>query len=516
MRDLPYVDKSDVYSFGIICWEILTRENLYPDMHPLSVGYKVMMEGLRPAIPPETPDVYSKIMESCWDEEIDVRPTFEDLITQIEQINVPYLTKFVTKLKDFKGLQSGQVEASETDPSIELDEINQEVSPPTGEVTMVICDIGQWEMLWSDTSIPMVKAMGLYAMLLRREMRHYDGYEVNSEGRMCRIVFQDPLDALEWCMVVQLELLKVDWPEELLNKPYCAVSKKGDTIIRRGLVVAMAISSGIPTISLNPLTNRAEYTGAMTIKTASICKLAQYGQVLVGESTMVHVRPNLCELVEVEPKVTDVGDYTFHDLGGSEHITQVLPGKLAQRNFTAETQSKPHLVRGVSDFSRSRFTDRRDTDPNSKPASKPSSLRSSFDSSAESGGGTGANMENILEKLKKVEDAETTVPESDRAVLQREDSTSMLRGSHSMPSSPIATRARSIDNLGRMVFQRKKSRASLEEEDKPPLPPPGSGGEGSSSSSTTTTTTTSNGSAPVTIDKARTWTSAPSIGTPPS
>ena len=86
MRDLPYLDKSDVYSFGIICWEILTRERIYPDMHPLSVGYKVMMEGLRPAIPPECPDVYRNIMESCWDEDTDVRPTFEELISTVGKI----------------------------------------------------------------------------------------------------------------------------------------------------------------------------------------------------------------------------------------------------------------------------------------------------------------------------------------------------------------------------------------------------------------------------------------------
>lgn len=83
MRDLPYVDKSDVFSFGVMCWEILTRERLYPDMHPLSVGYKVMMEGLRPPIPAECPDAYRSIMETCWDENTNVRPTFQQLITTV-------------------------------------------------------------------------------------------------------------------------------------------------------------------------------------------------------------------------------------------------------------------------------------------------------------------------------------------------------------------------------------------------------------------------------------------------
>ena len=41
MRNQPYTEECDVYSFGIIMWEVLTRESLYPGLHPLSVGYKV-------------------------------------------------------------------------------------------------------------------------------------------------------------------------------------------------------------------------------------------------------------------------------------------------------------------------------------------------------------------------------------------------------------------------------------------------------------------------------------------
>jgi len=85
MRDLPYTDKSDVYSFGVICWEILTRDKLYPDMHPFSVGYKVMMEGLRPTIPAECPDTYRNLMESCWAENANNRPNFEHLVTTVKQ-----------------------------------------------------------------------------------------------------------------------------------------------------------------------------------------------------------------------------------------------------------------------------------------------------------------------------------------------------------------------------------------------------------------------------------------------
>ena len=271
---------------------------------------------------------------------------------------------------------------------------------------MVITDIGKWEMLWEDSSIPMVKVMNLYSMTLRREMRRRDGYEVNTEGRMCRVVFQDPLNAIEWCLRLQLALLEVDWPQELLNKPYCSVSKKEDGIIRRGLLVAMVwtfslsrfffsffffssdsscflfsstpqgVSTGIPNITLNPVSNRPEYTGSMVIKTASICKLAQYGQVLVADSTLKLVESTVrSELFDIRPKITEVGDFSFTGFNGTEKIVQILPAPLSLRNFgNAEAApSKPHLVRGVSDFQRSAFSDRRDTDPSIKiPPKSPS------------------------------------------------------------------------------------------------------------------------------------------------
>lgn len=237
---------------------------------------------------------------------------------------------------------------------MELDEIGPEVSPPTGVVTMVVADIGKWELLWEDNTVPMTKVMYIYCATLRKEMRRREGYEVSMEGRICRVVFRNPKSALEWCLRVQLELLQLDWPKELLSKPYCSPVETGGRLVRRGLLVAMGISTGVPNITLNHVSNRPEYTGSMVIKTASICKLAQYGQVLVGDSTMKVVAPQLNTLADLKPKAVRLGEFTFTGFKGSEKITQILPGVLVARNFgNMDVPSKPHLVRGVSDFQRS-------------------------------------------------------------------------------------------------------------------------------------------------------------------
>lgn len=86
MRNLPYNEQCDVYSFGIICWEVLSREQLYPDMHPLSVGYKVMVEDYRPPIPEELPGHLANILQQCWSPEPSERPSFQSLLNTVRSL----------------------------------------------------------------------------------------------------------------------------------------------------------------------------------------------------------------------------------------------------------------------------------------------------------------------------------------------------------------------------------------------------------------------------------------------
>jgi len=83
----PYNEKCDVYSFGIICWEILTRETLYPGLNHLAVAYKVMMEDMRPEIPAECPDHLSTIMRKCWASNQSERPQFKELLDMVPRQN---------------------------------------------------------------------------------------------------------------------------------------------------------------------------------------------------------------------------------------------------------------------------------------------------------------------------------------------------------------------------------------------------------------------------------------------
>ena len=83
---LNYTLKADVYSFGIVLWECITREDAYPGMQTYEVIYSVAKEGLRPTIPQGIPHPYVFLMKRCWDENMDVRPYFHEILQDLEEM----------------------------------------------------------------------------------------------------------------------------------------------------------------------------------------------------------------------------------------------------------------------------------------------------------------------------------------------------------------------------------------------------------------------------------------------
>ncbi|KAJ3671397.1 hypothetical protein LUZ60_007476 [Juncus effusus] len=85
INHLPYDQKADIFSFAIVLWELVTSKIPYDTMTPLQAALGVR-QGLRPIIPENTHPKLSELMQRCWDSSPSKRPSFSDLISELQEL----------------------------------------------------------------------------------------------------------------------------------------------------------------------------------------------------------------------------------------------------------------------------------------------------------------------------------------------------------------------------------------------------------------------------------------------
>jgi len=78
-----YNTKTDVYSFGVSMWEVLCGCPPYPNTKVLSLAVEVISRQIRPLILEWFPRPLSVLMQRCWQEIPEFRPTFEDIKNEL-------------------------------------------------------------------------------------------------------------------------------------------------------------------------------------------------------------------------------------------------------------------------------------------------------------------------------------------------------------------------------------------------------------------------------------------------
>jgi serine/threonine protein kinase len=78
-----YNEKADIYSFAIVSFEIMCREIPFEEEEAAEVVNRVM-RGERPEIeasyPPGSPEPLKNLMQVCWADEIEERPSFRQIL----------------------------------------------------------------------------------------------------------------------------------------------------------------------------------------------------------------------------------------------------------------------------------------------------------------------------------------------------------------------------------------------------------------------------------------------------
>eukprot|EP00026_Physarum_polycephalum_P010141 Phypoly_transcript_10292.p1 GENE.Phypoly_transcript_10292~~Phypoly_transcript_10292.p1 ORF type:complete len:311 (+),score=28.63 Phypoly_transcript_10292:351-1283(+) len=86
LREPKYSEKSDIYSLGMVFFEIITGE--FPFRYDSNFGSiaKKIKGGVRPVIPQHCPSKFADIMLQCWETDPDKRPTSQELVTVLTEI----------------------------------------------------------------------------------------------------------------------------------------------------------------------------------------------------------------------------------------------------------------------------------------------------------------------------------------------------------------------------------------------------------------------------------------------
>ncbi|KAL3901060.1 MAG: hypothetical protein SGPRY_012343 [Prymnesium sp.] len=83
MRHEKYNELCDVYSFALLALEVLTYELPFKDMMPVDAGLAVAKQAARPPIPSSCSPALSGLIQRCWAQRFEARPSFEEVLLSI-------------------------------------------------------------------------------------------------------------------------------------------------------------------------------------------------------------------------------------------------------------------------------------------------------------------------------------------------------------------------------------------------------------------------------------------------
>ncbi|CAK7326340.1 unnamed protein product [Dovyalis caffra] len=94
LRNEPSDEKSDVYSYGVILWELATEKIPWDNLNSMQVVGAVGFMNQRLEIPKDVDPQWASIIESCWHSDPQCRPTFQELLEKLKDLQRQYAIQF--------------------------------------------------------------------------------------------------------------------------------------------------------------------------------------------------------------------------------------------------------------------------------------------------------------------------------------------------------------------------------------------------------------------------------------
>jgi hypothetical protein len=109
--EAEFLPASDVFAFGLILFEIVSGGPGFPEsMHIYQIAFQVAVAGRRPEIPDSVlPDVRA-VIEDCWEDDPEDRPSFASIVDRLaemqfkvtEGVNSAKIARFVNSIEDWE------------------------------------------------------------------------------------------------------------------------------------------------------------------------------------------------------------------------------------------------------------------------------------------------------------------------------------------------------------------------------------------------------------------------------
>lgn len=87
IRHEQYGQPADVYSFAVVMWQLITREIPFEDKSTFDAAATVAMEHGRPPFPANTPLPIRTLIESCWVDNAEERPSFNEIVGALDKLS---------------------------------------------------------------------------------------------------------------------------------------------------------------------------------------------------------------------------------------------------------------------------------------------------------------------------------------------------------------------------------------------------------------------------------------------
>ncbi len=79
---------NSVWAFGILCAEVLTRDEPYPEYDAVQAATMVVTENLRVTFPNFIPNSVTSVINACFEFSPDARPTFSQLKSSLSYLKI--------------------------------------------------------------------------------------------------------------------------------------------------------------------------------------------------------------------------------------------------------------------------------------------------------------------------------------------------------------------------------------------------------------------------------------------